>query len=153
MCCRGKSANISICFTGNLPILYFVLYVNYTWKMLSLQECSKPREAFGFEQAGREYSLQSFGEMADQFKSDYFNMPVHVCKQWVGLCKFLDGHTSAACWVSLMLRCKKFVTSTDGPDRVGGKRVLAPGQQHRGGRHCRIWCWHQFQGGGQWISC
>lgn len=81
MCCRGKSANISICFTGNLPILYFVLFVNYTWKMLSLQECSKPREAFGFEQAGREYSLQSFGEMADQFKSDYFNMPVHVCKQ------------------------------------------------------------------------
>lgn len=44
------------------------------------QECSKPREAFGFEQAVREYSLQSFGEMADQFKSDYFNMPVHVCK-------------------------------------------------------------------------
>jgi len=43
------------------------------------QECSKPREAFGFEQAVREYSLQSFGEMADHFKSDYFNMPVHVC--------------------------------------------------------------------------
>ncbi|XP_010793883.1 lysine-specific demethylase 5A-like [Notothenia coriiceps] len=42
------------------------------------EECSKPREAFGFEQAGREYSLQSFGEMADQFKSDYFNMPVHM---------------------------------------------------------------------------
>uniref|UniRef100_A0A8C4GSM0 [histone H3]-trimethyl-L-lysine(4) demethylase n=1 Tax=Dicentrarchus labrax TaxID=13489 RepID=A0A8C4GSM0_DICLA len=41
-------------------------------------ECSKPREAFGFEQAVREYSLQSFGEMADQFKSDYFNMPVHM---------------------------------------------------------------------------
>lgn len=45
----------------------------------SLQECSKPREAFGFEQAVREYTLQSFGEMADHFKSDYFNMPVHVC--------------------------------------------------------------------------
>uniref|UniRef100_H2RXZ0 [histone H3]-trimethyl-L-lysine(4) demethylase n=1 Tax=Takifugu rubripes TaxID=31033 RepID=H2RXZ0_TAKRU len=42
------------------------------------EECSKPREAFGFEQAGKEYSLQSFGEMADQFKSDYFNMPVHM---------------------------------------------------------------------------
>ncbi|KAG7258650.1 hypothetical protein CRUP_032514 [Coryphaenoides rupestris] len=40
-------------------------------------ECSKPREAFGFEQAVREYTLQSFGEMADHFKSDYFNMPVH----------------------------------------------------------------------------
>ncbi|KAM8973595.1 lysine-specific demethylase 5A isoform 2-T2 [Pelodytes ibericus] len=42
------------------------------------EECSKPREAFGFEQAVREYSLQSFGEMADGFKSDYFNMPVHM---------------------------------------------------------------------------
>ena len=35
-------------------------------------------EAFGFEQAQKEYTLQSFGEMADQFKSDYFNMPVHL---------------------------------------------------------------------------
>lgn len=52
----------------------------YTECDLPSQECSKPREAFGFEQAVREYSLQSFGEMADQFKSDYFNMPVHVCK-------------------------------------------------------------------------
>lgn len=42
------------------------------------QECKKPAEAFGFEQATREYSLQSFGEMADAFKADYFNMPVHV---------------------------------------------------------------------------
>ncbi|KAJ0171215.1 hypothetical protein K1T71_013414 [Dendrolimus kikuchii] len=39
---------------------------------------SKPTEAFGFEQASREYTLQQFGEMADQFKSDYFNMPVHM---------------------------------------------------------------------------
>ncbi|XP_043944415.1 lysine-specific demethylase 5A [Protopterus annectens] len=42
------------------------------------EECSKPHEAFGFEQAVREYTLQSFGEMADNFKSDYFNMPVHM---------------------------------------------------------------------------
>ncbi|EDM02036.1 rCG29703 [Rattus norvegicus] len=42
------------------------------------EECNKPREAFGFEQAIREYTLQSFGEMADNFKSDYFNMPVHM---------------------------------------------------------------------------
>ncbi|XP_060788218.1 lysine-specific demethylase 5B-B isoform X3 [Neoarius graeffei] len=41
-------------------------------------ECSKPQQAFGFEQARREYSLKSFGEMADSFKSDYFNMPVHM---------------------------------------------------------------------------
>uniref|UniRef100_A0AAR2LGP4 [histone H3]-trimethyl-L-lysine(4) demethylase n=1 Tax=Pygocentrus nattereri TaxID=42514 RepID=A0AAR2LGP4_PYGNA len=42
------------------------------------QECSKPQEAFGFEQARRDYSLKAFGEMADSFKSDYFNMPVHM---------------------------------------------------------------------------
>ncbi|CAG9835453.1 unnamed protein product [Diabrotica balteata] len=41
------------------------------------EEVSKPMEAFGFEQAKREYTLQKFGEMADQFKSEYFNMPVH----------------------------------------------------------------------------
>ncbi|KAM4794669.1 LOW QUALITY PROTEIN: lysine-specific demethylase 5B [Rhinophrynus dorsalis] len=42
------------------------------------QECSKPQEAFGFEQASRDYTLRMFGEMADNFKSDYFNMPVHM---------------------------------------------------------------------------
>ncbi|KAI4881507.1 hypothetical protein NFI96_012323 [Prochilodus magdalenae] len=42
------------------------------------QECRKPQEAFGFEQARRDYSLKAFGEMADSFKSDYFNMPVHM---------------------------------------------------------------------------
>ncbi|XP_074926673.1 lysine-specific demethylase 5C [Chelonoidis abingdonii] len=42
------------------------------------QECKRPPEAFGFEQATREYTLQSFGEMADAFKADYFNMPVHM---------------------------------------------------------------------------
>ncbi|XP_060807535.1 lysine-specific demethylase 5 [Amyelois transitella] len=42
------------------------------------EEVSKPAEAFGFEQGTREYTLQQFGEMADQFKSDYFNMPVHM---------------------------------------------------------------------------
>ncbi|KAJ8411958.1 hypothetical protein AAFF_G00142250 [Aldrovandia affinis] len=42
------------------------------------EECKRPPEAFGFEQATREYTLQSFGEMADTFKADYFNMPVHM---------------------------------------------------------------------------
>ncbi|NP_001002166.2 lysine-specific demethylase 5B-B [Danio rerio] len=42
------------------------------------QECCKPQEAFGFEQAHRDYTLKAFGEMADSFKSDYFNMPVHM---------------------------------------------------------------------------
>ncbi|XP_066526984.1 lysine (K)-specific demethylase 5Ba [Hoplias malabaricus] len=42
------------------------------------QECGKPQVAFGFEQASRHYTLRSFGDMADSFKSDYFNMPVHM---------------------------------------------------------------------------
>lgn len=42
------------------------------------QECNKPHDAFGFEQAYRDYSLRAFGQMADAFKSDYFNMPVHM---------------------------------------------------------------------------
>lgn len=50
------------------------------------QECKRPPEAFGFEQATREYTLQSFGEMADSFKADYFNMPVHVGDGGLGYC-------------------------------------------------------------------
>ncbi|KAG7218162.1 hypothetical protein INR49_007444 [Caranx melampygus] len=42
------------------------------------KECGKPPVAFGFEQASRSYTLQAFGDMADSFKSDYFNMPVHM---------------------------------------------------------------------------
>lgn len=42
------------------------------------QACSKPLDPYGFEQSKREFSLQSFGEMADNFKSSYFNMPVHM---------------------------------------------------------------------------
>uniref|UniRef100_A0A7J8B8M9 [histone H3]-trimethyl-L-lysine(4) demethylase n=1 Tax=Rousettus aegyptiacus TaxID=9407 RepID=A0A7J8B8M9_ROUAE len=49
-----------------------------------MAECKRPPEAFGFEQATQEYTLQSFGEMADSFKADYFNMPVHVCGSGVG---------------------------------------------------------------------
>lgn len=48
---------------------------------VSIQECSKPQQAFGFEQARREYTLKTFGDMADSFKSDYFNMPVHVSSE------------------------------------------------------------------------
>lgn len=59
-------------------VVYFVS--NSCAFLFPSQECSKPREAFGFEQAVREYTLQSFGEMADHFKSDYFNMPVHVSR-------------------------------------------------------------------------
>jgi len=33
---------------------------------------------FGFQQAQRDYSLAEFGEMADQFKADYFRSSPHV---------------------------------------------------------------------------
>lgn len=41
------------------------------------EECSKPMDAFGFEQAHREYTLQQFGEMADKFKTEYFKINSH----------------------------------------------------------------------------
>jgi len=39
---------------------------------VALQECAKPQEAYGFEEAAQEYNLYSFGTKADQFKMDYF---------------------------------------------------------------------------------
>ncbi|XP_014675758.1 PREDICTED: lysine-specific demethylase 5C-like [Priapulus caudatus] len=42
------------------------------------QECDKPREPYGFNYTTRQYSLQTFGEMADTFKAEHFNMPVHM---------------------------------------------------------------------------
>jgi len=41
-------------------------------------EVIKPSDDIEFELARRTYTLQQFGEMADQFKSKYFNMPVHL---------------------------------------------------------------------------
>ena len=50
-------------------------------KWLYMKVCQRPSMKYGFEQAKTEYSLQSFGEMADKFKLDYFGVPVHVCLQ------------------------------------------------------------------------
>ena len=36
-----------------------------------------------FFQAPTEYNLQTFGEMADNFKSTYFNQPVHMVPPYV----------------------------------------------------------------------
>ncbi len=44
----------------------------------SSQECNKPQDAFGFEQAEKQYTLRTFGEMANSFKEDYFGRPPHV---------------------------------------------------------------------------
>jgi len=75
VCCRGKfSANLkrlkSSC-TVSQPS--FSAHGNYL-----LQECQKPPEVYGFEQSSKKYSLASFGQMADQFKENYFQKPVHV---------------------------------------------------------------------------
>ena len=68
-------------------VLKFFIYSNnyfasfsgdWRCRKCAATEVSKPMEAFGFEQARREYSLQQFGEMADQFKSDYLNIFVHM---------------------------------------------------------------------------
>ncbi|CAK9290602.1 unnamed protein product [Gordionus sp. m RMFG-2023] len=41
-------------------------------------ECKSLVAPFGFEQSCKEYTLHSFGEMADEFKATYFNMPFHM---------------------------------------------------------------------------
>ena len=58
--------------------LHLMCAVFSTVSFILPQECGKPPVAFGFEQASRNYNLRTFGDMADSFKSDYFNMPVHV---------------------------------------------------------------------------
>ncbi|KAM6044563.1 lysine-specific demethylase 5B isoform 2-T2 [Chlamydotis macqueenii] len=60
-----------------IPPLHDVPKGDWRCPQCLAQECNKPQEAFGFEQAARDYTLRTFGEMADAFKSDYFNMPVH----------------------------------------------------------------------------
>ena len=37
---------------------------------------SAPGAEYGFDQSKTRYSLAQFGEKADQFKTDYFNLPV-----------------------------------------------------------------------------
>uniref|UniRef100_A0A8D0GTH0 [histone H3]-trimethyl-L-lysine(4) demethylase n=1 Tax=Sphenodon punctatus TaxID=8508 RepID=A0A8D0GTH0_SPHPU len=61
-----------------IPPLHDVPKGDWRCPQCLAQECNKPHEAFGFEQAARDYTLRTFGEMADAFKSDYFNMPVHM---------------------------------------------------------------------------
>jgi hypothetical protein len=57
-----------------------IQWVNLANKFfLHCQVCYKrTNRVYGFEQAKREYTLQSFGEMADKFKQEHFGLPVHV---------------------------------------------------------------------------
>ncbi|XP_076344166.1 lysine-specific demethylase 5A-like isoform X2 [Tachypleus tridentatus] len=61
-----------------IPPMYEIPKGDWKCPQCVAQEVERPQEAFGFEQAKRDYTLQEFGEMADQFKSDYFNMPAHL---------------------------------------------------------------------------
>ncbi|XP_043541940.1 lysine-specific demethylase 5C-like, partial [Chiloscyllium plagiosum] len=95
-----------------------------------LQECKKPAEAFGFEQATREYTLQSFGEMADTFKSDYFNMPVHMVptelveKEFWRLVSSIEEDVTVEYGADI--HSKEFGS---GFPNKGGKRQLAPEEE------------------------
>lgn len=72
-----QSSMLSCSFSAcNLMLEYFL----GEWRCPDCLEekLSRPNDGFGFEQAQKEYTLQQFGEMADDFKSTYFNMPVHM---------------------------------------------------------------------------
>uniref|UniRef100_A0A1B0CWY8 [histone H3]-trimethyl-L-lysine(4) demethylase n=1 Tax=Lutzomyia longipalpis TaxID=7200 RepID=A0A1B0CWY8_LUTLO len=60
-----------------MPPLHEVPKGDWRCPKCVVEEVNKPMEAFGFEQAQREYNLHQFGDMADAFKSDYFRMPVN----------------------------------------------------------------------------
>lgn len=113
------------------------------WMCPTPQECNKPHEAFGFEQAFRDYSLRAFGQMADAFKSDYFNMPVHVST--------FRGGFIANLWLSFSFTASVLHFCfpgllTDGAHRAGGEGVLASGGSHRGGRDRGVRRRHRLQG-------
>ncbi|XP_067880255.1 lysine-specific demethylase 5C isoform X2 [Heterodontus francisci] len=95
-----------------------------------VEECKKPAEAFGFEQATREYTLQSFGEMADTFKSDYFNMPVHMVptelveKEFWRLVSSIEEDVTVEYGADI--HSKEFGS---GFPNKGGKRQIAPEEE------------------------
>lgn len=49
----------------------------YGYRLKSLAWQTQPQwiQEFGFVQSSRTYSITEFGEIADKFKSDYFNLP------------------------------------------------------------------------------
>lgn len=85
--------------------------------------------------------------MADAFKSDYFNMPVHVRKR-----EFWESWgvtTFTPCqFLSHFLGC---VLAADGAHRAGGERVLAFGRRHRRGRDGGVRSGYCLEGVWKWI--
>lgn len=103
----------------------------------------------------REYTLQSFGEMADHFKSDYFNMPVHVRAMLShGTLSLRSPHTYIHTYIrGVFCSHDRPAIVTDGSYRAGGERVLEAGKQHRGRRDSRVWCGYQLQRRRKRLSC
>ena len=46
--------------------------------LFQLYHSAAHSDAYGFEQSAKEYSLGEFGEMADEYKRNYFNKPLTV---------------------------------------------------------------------------
>lgn len=80
-----------MCFKGILRSTYMLASLSH----VIFQEYSKPQDTFGFEQAKKEYTLTSFGEMANRFKQAYFHMPHQVCQYviviFISYYSFLGG--------------------------------------------------------------
>lgn len=56
------------------------LQSNWKCQQCRLEETNKLKSAmydFGFDDSEREYTLKEFGEMADSFKTEYFNKPIN----------------------------------------------------------------------------
>ena len=68
---------------------------------LALQECSKPQEAYGFEEAAHEYNLYSFGTKADQFKIDYFKTSGQVITNTHAQARFVALRPGLPKWASI----------------------------------------------------
>lgn len=150
MRCRGKSANISS--------LLYRQYAHSVYKSLSKWMRFLDRNAVN--RGRRLGSSRQWGSTACRASGKWqtsSSRTTSIClfmyakvTQWDGTCSLLDG--LVWCWGVRSLLLTSYIP-TDGSDRTSGKRVLAPGQQHWGGRHCRVRRWHQLQGSRQWISC
>ena len=63
--------------------------------------CATPLEPYGFEQSAREYTLHTFGAMADTFKAHYFGIPVervpleHTEREFWRLVGHSGGHSGS----------------------------------------------------------
>lgn len=67
-----------MCCTGNC-VFFCVNILEMCCIFIQLYHTATPSDAYGFEQSSREYTLVEFGEMADEYKRNYFKKPLSVC--------------------------------------------------------------------------